>query len=257
MIARKKEGETMSYCLNCGKEVDEKNSSFCGHCGTKITGSPAAHPSSTSKAPVDVKSESAEEAQKNSDPSTMQEKKRTKTIMTTAILGGIVIALIIIALIIFKSDISNKTAMTGTQGFDQGMNSEEQSQVNSQNGYPESSENAGSMEPRYLQRGGIVADGRPFIETDKDVYYYGEQIRVHYYNAPGYARDWICIVPAGSRNTAVGNFHYIPRGGRGVMIFKSSRPGKYEARAFYSYSPSRYTISARYGFTVEDRPANY
>jgi hypothetical protein len=256
MIERKKEGETMSNCSNCGKEVD-KNSSFCGHCGTKITGSLADHPSSTSKATVNVKSDLTEEPQKNLASSMTEEKKRAKTKVTLAILSGIVLALIIIAFIIFKSDISNKTALTGTQGFDQGMNSEEQSQVNSQNGYPESSGNAGSMEPRYLQRDGIVADGRPFIETDKDVYYYGEQVKVHFYNAPGYARDWICIVPAGSRNTAVGNFHYIPRGGRGVLIFKSSRPGRYEARAFYSYSPSRYTISARYGFTVEDRPANY
>jgi cell division protein FtsL len=234
-----KGGKNMSNCSNCGKEVAE-NSSFCGHCGNKITDSPAAHPSSPGAASPGL-----------------EEKKRAKTIMTIAILGGIVIALIIIALVMSKSNISNKTAMTGTNEFNQGMNSEEQVQADSQNDYPESMENTGSMEPRILQRDGIVADGRPFIETDKDVYYYGEQIRVHYYNAPGYARDWICIVPTGSRNTAVGNFHYIPRGGRGQLLFRSPRPGRYEARAFYSYSPLRYIVSARYGFTVEDRPANY
>ena len=79
----------MSNCSNCGKEVD-KNISFCGHCGTKIAGSLADHPSSTSKATVDVKSDLTEE------------KKRAKTKVTLAILGGLVLALIIIALIIFK-----------------------------------------------------------------------------------------------------------------------------------------------------------
>jgi cell division protein FtsL len=239
LLSNKKEGKIMSNCSKCGKEVAE-NSSFCGYCGNKITDSPTAHPSSP-----------------NAASPGLEEKKRSKTIMTIAILGGIVIALIIIALVMSKSNISNKTAMTGTNEANQGMNSEEQVQADSQNDYPESMENTGSMEPRILQRDGIVADGRPFIETDKDVYYYGEQIRVHYYNAPGYARDWICIVPAGSRNTAVGNFHYIPRGGRGQLLFRSPRPGRYEARAFYSYSPLRYIVSARYGFTVEDRPANY
>lgn len=229
----------MSNCSKCGKEVAE-NSSFCGYCGNKITDSPTAHPSSP-----------------NAAAPGLEEKKRSKTIMTIAILGGIVIALIIIALVMSKSNISNKTAMNQTEEASQGVNSEEQLQANPQNGYPESAENAGSMEPRFLQKDGIVADSRPFIETDKDVYYYGEQIRVHYYNAPGYARDWICIVPAGSRNTAIGNFHYIPRGGRGELIFRSPRPGRYEARAFYSYSPLQYIVSARYGFTVEDRPANY
>ncbi|MCX5849241.1 MAG: zinc ribbon domain-containing protein [Deltaproteobacteria bacterium] len=125
------------------------------------------------------------------------------------------------------------------------------SQTNYENGYPENSDNTGSLEPRVLQGDGTVAEGRPFIETDRDVYNYGEKIIVNYYNAPGYARDWICIVPAGSRNTAAGNYHYIPRGGRGVLIFKSPRrPGRYEARAYYSYSPFQYIVSARYGFTV-------
>jgi hypothetical protein len=246
----------MSNCSKCGKEVAE-NSAFCGYCGNKITDSPTAHPSSPATAPVNVQPELTEEAHISAASPVMEEKKRTKTIMTIAVLGGIVIVLIIIGLVMTKSNISNQTATTGTNGFNQGMNSEEQLQGNSQNGYPENSENAGSMEQRFLQRDGVIADGRPFIETDKDVYYYGEQIRVHYYNAPGYARDWICIVPAGSRNTAVGNFHYIPRGGRGELIFRSPRPGRYEARAFYSYSPLQYAISARYGFTVEARPANY
>jgi len=109
-------------------------------------------------------------------------------------------------------------------------------------------------EPRVLQRSGTVAGGRPFVVTDKDVYTYGERIKVYYYNAPGYSRDWICVVRAGSSRTAAGNYKYIPRGGRGVLSFKSPRPGKYEARAYYSYSPFEYAISARHSFTVVNRP---
>ena len=111
-----------------------------------------------------------------------------------------------------------------------------------------------STEPRDLQRVGTVASGKPFVITDKDVYNYGERIKVYYYNAPGYSRDWICVVRAGSPRTAAGNYKYIPRGGRGVLSFKSPRPGKYEARAYYGYSPSQYTISTRYRFTVVSRP---
>jgi zinc-ribbon domain len=242
----------MHYCSNCGKEV-VGDSSFCGHCGNKIADSPTAHPSSPGAAPINVQPELAEEAQRNAASPVLEEKKRAKTIMTIAILGGIVIVLIIIALAMSKSNISNKTAVNQTQGARQGVNSEELSQTNPQNSYPENAENMESLKPKVFQRHGIVAGGNPLIETDKDIYNYGEKIRVHYYNAPGYPRDWICIVPAGSRNTAAGNYQYIPRGGRGVLIFRSPRPGRYEARAYYSYSPREYAVSARYGFTVQNR----
>ena len=92
----------------------------------------------------------------------------------------------------------------------------------------------------------------PWIETDKDVYNYGEQIRVHFYNAPGYSSDWICIVPAGSWDTEAGDYKYLPEGVReGVMIFNSPQPGEYEVRAYYNYSAFRYTVSARFHFAVE------
>ena len=96
-----------------------------------------------------------------------------------------------------------------------------------------------------------IAGGKPLIETDKKIYNHGEKIRVHFYNAPGYAGDWICIVPAGSPDTTAGHYQHIHKRGRGVLIFKSPRPGRYEARAYYSYSPARYTVSARYDFTVK------
>ena len=246
----------MSYCSNCGKEVAENNS-FCGHCGNKITASPTAHPSSPGSAPIRILHESVEEAPRGDTSPISEEKKRARNKVTIAVIGAGVIALIILVLVIFKSNISDKETGNATQESIPGLNSEEQSQTDIQNNYQESTDNMESMEPKVFQRYGAVAGGRPFIETDKNIYNYGEQIRVHFYNAPGYARDWICIVPAGARYTAAGNYQYMPRGGRGVMIFKSPRPGRYEARAYYSYSPGRYVVSARYGFTVVERTDNY
>ncbi|PKN53516.1 MAG: hypothetical protein CVU55_02520 [Deltaproteobacteria bacterium HGW-Deltaproteobacteria-13] len=106
-----------------------------------------------------------------------------------------------------------------------------------------------STDRKVFQKQGSVAEGKPLIETDKNIYNHGEKIRVYYYNAPGSSRDWICIVRAGSRHTEPGDYQYIRRG-RGVLIFKSPRPGEYEARAYYNYNSSQYKISARYGFTV-------
>ncbi|MGA3280695.1 MAG: hypothetical protein ABSD50_06905 [Smithella sp.] len=102
-----------------------------------------------------------------------------------------------------------------------------------------------------------VAGGPPLIRTDKDVYNYGENIRVNFYNAPGYSRDWICIVPAGAPDTDAGDYRYIPRRGHGVLTFRARRPGRYEARAYYSYSIGRYVVTARYGFKILDRKGNW
>lgn len=96
------------------------------------------------------------------------------------------------------------------------------------------------------------AGSKKIIETDQDTYRQGEKIKVRYFNAPGGSSDWICIVPAGSRDTEAGTFQYIPKRGQGVLVFESPRPGKYEARAFYRYSSGRYKVTARYGFTVKD-----
>lgn len=90
------------------------------------------------------------------------------------------------------------------------------------------------------------------IMTDRKVYSSGEEIRVNYYRAPGGSRDWICIVPVGSRNTDAGDYQYIPQRGQGVLTFRSPRPGRYEVRAFYRYNPGEYHITARYTFVVRD-----
>lgn len=127
------------------------------------------------------------------------------------------------------------------------------SQTKLENSDPENADKVKSPERKVFQRQVTVARGKSLIETDKNIYNYGEKIRVHFYNAPGYSRDWICIVPAGARHTEAGDYQYIPRRGRGVLTFRSPRPGRYEARAYYNYSPGGYVVSARYGFTVENR----
>lgn len=117
--------------------------------------------------------------------------------------------------------------------------------------------NAGSSDQNsanrgFAQTGSENTQSQQIIKTNKDTYDHDERIRVQYFNAPGHSRDWICIVPEGSRNTYAGDYQYIPRRGEGVLTFRSPGPGRYEARAFYRYSPGRYRITARYNFTIED-----
>ncbi|MDI6742667.1 MAG: zinc ribbon domain-containing protein [Smithella sp.] len=152
-----------------------------------------------------------------------------------------VLAFLLLAVIgtIFYCSFSDGSGKGQTQGAFEGSPSEDADSVASQ-------------EDNVFQQAGTVAGGKPFIQTDKDVYRSGEKIRVNYYNAPGQSRDWICIVRAGAANTEAGDYQYIPRRGRGVLTFRAPRPGKYEARAYYNYSSFDYRISARYGFTVAD-----
>lgn len=101
-----------------------------------------------------------------------------------------------------------------------------------------------------------IARGNQLIETDRDTYNSGEEIRVNYSHASG-SRDWICIVPEGSLDTDAGDYQSIPAIGRGVLIFKSPGPGRYEARAYYDYSPGRYVVTDRYRFTVVDHQPDH
>jgi hypothetical protein len=97
--------------------------------------------------------------------------------------------------------------------------------------------------------------GAPRVSTDKDVYNHGEVIRVNFFDSPGNASDWICIVAAGSPADAAGDYKYIPtRLSQGVLIFAPPSPGKYEARAYYNYRRNGYVVSARYAFSVAPGP---
>lgn len=95
------------------------------------------------------------------------------------------------------------------------------------------------------------AGGAPIVNTDKDIYSSSETIKVNFSDSPGNARDWICIVPAGSPDTEGGDWKYMPNGlSQGVITFDSRSPGIYEVRAYYNYNRNGYVVSARHGFSV-------
>ncbi len=97
--------------------------------------------------------------------------------------------------------------------------------------------------------------GASIVNTDKDIYNYGEKIKVNFSNAPGNDSDWICIVPVGSPDSEGGDYKYIPKGlAGGLLMFDPPSPGKYEARAYYNYSRNGYVVSARYAFSVVITP---
>jgi hypothetical protein len=101
------------------------------------------------------------------------------------------------------------------------------------------------------------ACGASIVNTDKDIYNYGEMIKVIFSNSPGNDGDWICIVPVGSPETEGGNYKYIPRGlGQGFLIFDPPSPGEYEVRAYYNYRRNGYVVSGRYAFSVVSDPVN-
>jgi hypothetical protein len=99
--------------------------------------------------------------------------------------------------------------------------------------------------------GTVFSDGAPQVKSDKDVYSEGEKIRVDFFSAPGYSRDWISIVVAGSRDDEAGDYQHMPNGeSQGVLTFDAPVPGKYEVRAYYNYSRNGYVVSARHSFSV-------
>lgn len=99
------------------------------------------------------------------------------------------------------------------------------------------------------------ADAASLVSTDKDIYNYGEVIKVNFSNALGKESDWICIVPSGSPDTEAGDYKNMQKGlAQGVLTFDPPSPGKYEARAYYDYSRKGYAVSARHSFLVTSTP---
>jgi pimeloyl-ACP methyl ester carboxylesterase len=89
------------------------------------------------------------------------------------------------------------------------------------------------------------------IKTSKDVYAAGETIEVNFSGAPGFWRDWICLVPKGAPADNPGDYNYTGSGvHQGKVVFNGKEPGDYEARAYFDYGSLGYVISARYFFKV-------
>jgi hypothetical protein len=92
------------------------------------------------------------------------------------------------------------------------------------------------------------------VSTDKNTYFQGETIQVRFTGAPGYNRDWICIVPSSAPDTDAGDYQYLPNGlQQGYLTFAAPAPGYYEVRAYYDYRRNGYLVSARHPFTVENQ----
>lgn len=92
------------------------------------------------------------------------------------------------------------------------------------------------------------------ISTTKKVYAAGETIVVKFSGAPGYRKDWICIVPKGAPDDDGGDYDYTGTGRhQGSMSFSGKPPGDYEARAYFDYSRMGYVVTARYSFKVAGR----
>lgn len=89
------------------------------------------------------------------------------------------------------------------------------------------------------------------VKTDKEMYQYGEAIKVTFSGATGLDSDWICIAAAGSPDTEAGDYKYLPKGlTTGTLTFAPPAPGKYEVRAFYNYHKVGYVVAARAAFSV-------
>ena len=97
--------------------------------------------------------------------------------------------------------------------------------------------------------------GASLVSTDKDIYNYGETIKVIFSNSPGNDTDWICIVPIGFPDTEAGDYKQLPKGlTQGFLTFNPPASGKYEARAYYDYDRKGYVVSGRCTFSVISSP---
>jgi len=93
------------------------------------------------------------------------------------------------------------------------------------------------------------------VTTDKDVYRFGETIKVSFSGATGLERDWICVVPANAPDDEGGDYQHLPKdASQGTLTFTAGEPGKYQVRAYYHYDAKGYVVAARSAFSVESSP---
>lgn len=100
-----------------------------------------------------------------------------------------------------------------------------------------------------------AALAKPYkISTTQKAYESDEPIIVTFSGAPGYWRDWICIVPKGAPHDEAGEYEYTGSGvHEGAIRFAGKPPGDYEARAYFDFGNLGYVISARALFKVVPR----
>ena len=87
------------------------------------------------------------------------------------------------------------------------------------------------------------------IRTDKTQYQVNESISVTYANMPGYAKDYVTVVPATASDGAYAQYVFTNGQKNGTMTFTGmTAAGQYEARVHYDNEDS--TVRARYAFAV-------
>ncbi|MDJ0511170.1 MAG: hypothetical protein QNJ64_18225, partial [Crocosphaera sp.] len=95
-----------------------------------------------------------------------------------------------------------------------------------------------------------VAAATATAKTQKTNYAPNEQIVVEYSGFPGYAKDWITIIPASRPDNSYGEYFYTQGQKSGSHTFNSLPAGDYEVRSYFNWSAGGYTVHSRYSFTV-------
>ena len=93
-----------------------------------------------------------------------------------------------------------------------------------------------------------VSNPVPQISTDKTSYQVLQKILVTYSNMPGYATDYITLVPAGTKDNIYGAYFYTGGAKSGTMTFADQPPGSYEVRVHFNDDNN--VVYARSAFTV-------
>jgi len=202
------------YCGQCGQKVGNE-SAFCCNCGSPIAAGKPAATQTSAAFPSDNNPPVTD------PPPNAAGRKGSVLNNKVAIGGAVAVVLLLIG--------GFMAALGPGPTFIKQINDQENSLADTQ----------------------VIAKQASVVRTEKDVYDQGEVIRVHFSNAPGYSSDWICIVRAGSPDSAAGNYKYLPRGvSAGTLSFNPPTPGAYEARAYYNYRHGGYRVSGRYAFQV-------
>jgi hypothetical protein len=93
----------------------------------------------------------------------------------------------------------------------------------------------------------VVTNNNASVTSSKAQFGIGESITIEFTGAPGSAKDWIAISPAGSDATTYGEWAYLDGATSGSHVFGGLAPGSYEARI---YANDGFTIVGSALFSV-------
>ncbi len=88
------------------------------------------------------------------------------------------------------------------------------------------------------------------VRTEKRAYAPSESIVVFYHAFPGFGRDWVTIVPVGTRADRYAQTVYTGGSSDGSLRFNGLSAGEYEVRGYFNWPKGGYNIRARSAFSV-------